>query len=137
LVQAIFNIVTNAVTHAAAKQVQIVAEDHGDEVVLRVTNYGTAIPLEIQDSIFDPFLHTDTASATTKTGLGLGLFIVKEIIVGHEGTVIEVVSTEAEGTTFTIKLPRVPASHCLSSHFQILKIPFDTENNERLIVAGA
>jgi signal transduction histidine kinase len=106
--QVIFNLVTNAVTHAAAKQVQIVAEDRGSNVVLRVTNRGTAIPLEIQDSIFDPFLHTDTASATTKTGLGLGLFIVKEIVTGHEGTV-GVVSTESGGTTFTVRLPRFQA----------------------------
>jgi signal transduction histidine kinase len=110
LAQVIYNLVTNAVTHAAAKQVQITADGLGPDVVLRVTNRGTPIPLEIQDSIFDPFVHTDTASATTKKGLGLGLFIVKEIIKGHDGTV-EVASTESEGTTFTVRLPRIQAPH--------------------------
>jgi len=108
--QVIFNLVTNAVTHAAAKRVHISAEGSESEVVLRVTNHGTPIPLETQHSMFDPFVHTDTASATNKKGLGLGLFIVKEIVIGHEGTV-EVVSTESGGTTFTVQLPKVPASH--------------------------
>jgi signal transduction histidine kinase len=106
LAQVIFNLVTNAITHAAVKQVQVIAQDLGSEVVLRVSNQGTPIPFELQESIFDPFVHRETASLTsTKKGLGLGLFIVKEIVTGHGGTV-EVASTEAEGTTFTVKLPR-------------------------------
>jgi signal transduction histidine kinase len=104
--QVIFNLVTNAITHADAKLVQIAAQDLGPEVVLRVTNQGTPIPVELQESIFDPFVHRETASSTsTRKGLGLGLFIVKEIVTGHQGTV-EVASTEAEGTTVTVRLPR-------------------------------
>jgi hypothetical protein len=43
-----------------------------------------------------------------KKGLGLGLFIVKEIVTGHEG-IVDVASTEAQGTTFTVRLPRISA----------------------------
>jgi signal transduction histidine kinase len=90
------------------KQVEVIAQDLGPEVVLRVTNQGIPIPLELQESIFDPFVHRETASPTsTKKGLGLGLFIVKELVTGHQGTV-EVVSTEAEGTIFTVRVPRSP-----------------------------
>jgi signal transduction histidine kinase len=113
--QVIFNLVVNAVIHASAKHVRIIAEDQGPDVVLRVTNQGVPIPAEMQDSVFDPFVSTDTASssAPTRTGLGLGLFIVKEIVNGHAGTV-EVASTESEGTTFTVRLPRVPRSNVTS-----------------------
>jgi hypothetical protein len=113
--QVIFNLVVNAVIHASAKHVRIIAEDQGPDVVLRVTNQGVPIPAEMQDSIFDPFVSADAASssAPTKTGLGLGLFIVREIVNGHEGTV-EVASTESEGTTFTVRLPRVPRSKVTS-----------------------
>ncbi len=113
--QVIFNLVVNAVIHASAKHVRIIAEDQGPYVVLRVTNQGVPIPAEMQDSIFDPFVSTDTpsSSAPTKTGLGLGLFIVSEIVNGHAGTV-EVASTESEGTTFTVRLPRVPRSNVTS-----------------------
>ena len=88
LIQVIFNLVTNAVTHAAAKQVQVAAQGLGPLVELRVTNQGTPIPSELQQSIFDSFVHRETGSpASSSKGLGLGLFIVKEIVTGHQGTV--------------------------------------------------
>jgi signal transduction histidine kinase len=45
-------------------------------------NQGVSIPAEMQDSIFDPFVSTDavSSSALTRTRLGLGLFIVREIL---------------------------------------------------------
>ena len=107
LQQVIYNLATNAVIHASAKLVLITIEAQGPEVVFRVTNEGAAIPSELQDSIFDPFVHTDTPQSNSAQGLGLGLFIVKEIVTGHGGTV-ELASTEEEGTTFTVRLPRVP-----------------------------
>ena len=113
--QVIFNLVVNAVIHASAKQVHITAEGQGPDVLLRVMNRGVPIPAERQDSIFDPFVTTNTASspALTRTGLGLGLFIVREIVDSHEGTV-GVASTESQGTTFTVRLPRVPRSNVTS-----------------------
>jgi sigma-B regulation protein RsbU (phosphoserine phosphatase) len=102
--------VTNAVTHASAKQIHIRAEGRGPDVELRVTNQGTPIPPDLQNSIFDPFVQREVASpAHIKSGLGLGLFIVREIVTGHQG-VVEVASTESEGTTFTVRLPRAAHS---------------------------
>jgi len=110
LAQVIFNLVVNAVIHASAKQVQISAEAQGSDVVLRVTNQGAPIPADRQAWIFDPFVHTDTEpSALPKRGLGLGLFIVKEIVTGHEG-IVEIVSTAFDGTSFIVRLPRAPSS---------------------------
>lgn len=117
--QIIFNLVVNAVIHASAKHVHIAAEGQGTDVALRVTNQGAPIPAEMQDSIFDPFVSRDAASsALTKTGLGLGLFIVREIVNGHDGTV-GVASTESEGTTFTVRLPRVPRSPTIREGYNI------------------
>jgi signal transduction histidine kinase len=108
--QVIFNLVVNAVIHASAKHVQIAAEAQGSDVVLRVTNQGAPIPADRQASIFDPFVHTDTEPcALPKRGLGLGLFIVKEIVTGHEG-IVEIVSTAFDGTSFIVRLPRAPSS---------------------------
>jgi signal transduction histidine kinase len=106
--QVVFNLVVNAVIHASAKQVHLIAEGQGLCVLLRVTNQGAPISAEMQDSIFDPFVSTNMASlsALTKTGLGLGLFIVREIVNAHEGEV-GLTSTESEGTTFTVQLPRI------------------------------
>jgi hypothetical protein len=109
--QVVFNLVVNAVIHASAKLVHISIEGQGLEVVLQVTNQGSPIPPDVQHSMFDPFFRTEaTSSALPGSGLGLGLFIVREIVTGHEG-MVEVASTEAKGTTFTVRLPRVPPSH--------------------------
>jgi len=108
--QVIFNLVTNAVIHASGQQIRIAAEGVGSDVEVRVTNQGAPIPSNLQDSIFDPFVRREVASpGFVKSGLGLGLFIVREIVTGHGG-VVEVTSNESEGTTFTVRLPRVPRS---------------------------
>jgi signal transduction histidine kinase len=59
------------------------------------------------DSIFEPLVHEgQTASHELSSGLGLGLFIVREIVRAHGGEV-QVSSSEAAGTTFfTVHLPR-------------------------------
>jgi signal transduction histidine kinase len=106
--EVIFNLVVNAVIHASAKLVHITVEGQGLEVVLRVANQGPPISPDLIESIFDPFVHTDAfSSGLNKRGLGLGLFIVKEIVTAHDGTV-EVASTDSEGTSFTVRLPRGP-----------------------------
>ena len=48
---------------------------------------------------------TSGPDGRSKTGLGLGLFVVQQIVRGHDGTV-EVASTEETGTVFTVRLPR-------------------------------
>jgi signal transduction histidine kinase len=55
--------------------------------------------------LFDPFRSTSHGRTARSRGLGLGLFIIREIVRAHGGTV-QVSSTEAEGTTFTLRLPR-------------------------------
>ena len=106
LKQVVFNLVSNAVVHASAEQVLVTAEGQGPDVVLRVTNQGTPIPPDTQNSIFDPFAREGARGTSSKGGLGLGLFIVREIVTGHNGEV-GVSSTESDGTTFSIRLPRV------------------------------
>jgi len=62
-------------------------------------------------AIFEPLVRAPGASAQSqdrsKTSLGLGLFIVREIVLGHGGT-IDVQSSADTGTVFTLRLPRRP-----------------------------
>jgi signal transduction histidine kinase len=78
-----------------------------------VQNEG-AIPLTLLPDIFDPFRGTRHRQSKSN-GLGLGLYIVREVIRAHGGTV-EVASSEAAGTTFSIRLPRQKPHERLETH---------------------
>ena len=69
-------------------------------------NFGPPIPQAALGTVFDPLVRSATEElGSNSTSLGLGLFIVKEVVQAHRGT-IEVASSEAAGTTFTVVLPR-------------------------------
>jgi signal transduction histidine kinase len=104
LVQAISNLVANAGQHGDPDGgIEIKLDGRQPDVVtLEILNKG-AIPATLLPVLFDPF--RGSRHRGQAKGLGLGLFIVKEIVRAHAGTV-EVVSTEPGGTRFTIRLPR-------------------------------
>jgi PAS domain S-box-containing protein len=77
----------------------------GDAVCLQIHNDGSPIPADLLPSIFDPFRRHGISATRNSDGLGLGLFIVREMVRAHSGE-IGVQSTEAEGTTFSVTLPR-------------------------------
>jgi len=68
-----------------------------------VHNLG-AVPSELLPHLFDPF-RTTRERRGQSSGLGLGLFIVREIVRAHRGT-IDVSSSESEGTTVSLRFPR-------------------------------
>jgi signal transduction histidine kinase len=70
-----------------------------------VHNDGSVIPAELQPHLFEPYRRGKGAEVAHPRGLGLGLFLVREIASAHGGTV-EVRSSEREGTTFSVRLPR-------------------------------
>jgi signal transduction histidine kinase len=103
LAQALSNLVGNALHHGASDEPVVVrVEGAGEAVVLAVHNGGEPIPSELVPVIFDPFRRAKGGNAS---GLGLGLFIAQQIVLAHQGS-LGVVSTAADGTTFTVTLPR-------------------------------
>jgi signal transduction histidine kinase len=81
------------------------------DVVVFVHNDGIVSP-EVMPVLFEPF--RGTARQQTTRGLGLGLFITRQIVTAHGGA-IDVMSTQDEGTTFRVRLPRVPPSETHSA----------------------
>jgi len=105
LSQIVSNLVSNAGQHGRPEGLITVRLDGRapDTVTLEVHNDGS-IPTSIMPSLFDPFRGTQSPRDSSR-GLGLGLFIVKEIAEAHGGSV-QVASSPAEGTTFVVRLPR-------------------------------
>ncbi|MDB4969693.1 MAG: multi-sensor signal transduction histidine kinase [Myxococcales bacterium] len=110
IAQVVSNLVGNALTHGAREspvQLSLSAED--GSVFLSVTNRGPTIPEEFVDQLFEPFRQgPDDGDALRPRGLGLGLFIVRQIVIAHGGEVD--VRSRDQVTTFTVHLPRVAAS---------------------------
>ncbi len=96
------NLIGNAFAHGAKHGTVEVAIDGSlpDQVTLAVTNAGV-IPSELMPRIFEPFRRGERGGP----GLGLGLYIVREITVAHGGEV-SVTSTPVAGTRFEVRLPR-------------------------------
>ena len=103
--QVVSNLAANAIQHGS-DPIRITVEDDGDSVVLRVANRGLPIPKESLPSLFDPFRRA-SADGGDKARLGLGLYIVAEIVRRHGGSVD--VESAADETAFTVRLPRSPA----------------------------
>jgi signal transduction histidine kinase len=106
IAQVVSNLVGNALTHGAATEpVRVSLSSADDAVVLEVRNRGPLIPAELMPVLFEPFRRGRTSAKTSRLGgLGLGLYIAHQIVVGHGGTIVAR-STADEGTTFTVRLP--------------------------------
>ncbi|MBK6009192.1 HAMP domain-containing histidine kinase [Ramlibacter ginsenosidimutans] len=108
--QMLANLVANAVQHGASGEPVLVTVDGDtDAVRVQVRNGGNPIPAEARENLFSPLRQkptTEQERSPGSSGLGLGLYITKEIAVAHGGTVDA--TSNHEGTTFTVRLPRIP-----------------------------
>jgi signal transduction histidine kinase len=107
LSQMLSNLVTNAIIHGAPKRpvtVQVAQTDGAS--VIAVHNDGEPIPAEDVPALFQPLQQSSSARLRRpgSSGMGLGLYIAREIAVAHGGT-ISVTSDADTGTTFTVWLP--------------------------------
>ncbi len=110
LQQALSNLLGNAVQHGnRGSPVTLTAAGDDDAIVLKISNAGNPIPPDSLLAIFEPLVRAPNASTDayerSRTSLGLGLFIVREIVLAHGGT-IAAASSAAAGTVFTVRLPR-------------------------------
>lgn len=106
LSQVVANLLSNAVKfnkEAGSILVQL-ERTPDDKVVLSVTDTGIGIPSSARPHIFERFYQADSSSSRKHEGLGLGLFIAREIVERHGGQ-IRFDSEEGIGTTFTVVLP--------------------------------
>jgi PAS domain S-box-containing protein len=108
MAQVVQNLGANALKYSPGdSEVSIETNALADKVLLRVHNRGTPIASEKLSRIFEPLQRATGEVDPSGRSVGLGLYIVKQILEAHGGS-IEVSST-GEGTTFTAQLPRFDA----------------------------
>ena len=100
--QVVANLVTNAIKYGRGKPIELSVTRNGSVARLRVRDHGIGVPAEERERIFDRF--TRAVSLREYGGLGLGLFISKDIVEAHGGT-IRVMTESGEGATFEVELP--------------------------------
>jgi signal transduction histidine kinase len=106
LAQLFDNLISNAVKYTPeGERIVIRLADGEKRVLAEVTNSGVHLPQEDIESIFEPFVRSETATSREVPGVGLGLTIVRSIVEAHGGQ-ISVHSVEEVGTTFRVELPR-------------------------------
>lgn len=103
VLQAVHNLIDNAVKNSSPTSIIEIAVLFSEtEVIFSIQDMGVGIPLLNFFQLFQPFAHIDTQYSAQ--GTGLGLYIVKSIVLAHGGR-IEVLSQEGHGSNFTIRIP--------------------------------
>ena len=105
--QVMYNLIENAVKFTnEGGYIHIAVTDCEDRTFVRVRNSGPGIPADEVSLIFDRFYKTDKSRSKDKTGMGLGLYIVRTIIRLHGGE-ITASSVENEYCQFEFWLPKL------------------------------
>jgi phosphoserine phosphatase RsbU/P len=108
LAQVISNLTANALDHGNGDQPVSVHVDGRRQDVLRVevVNHGPRIPPEVLPHIFEAFRRAGADTRERSSGLGLGLFIARQIVQAHGGDIS--IDSDDHATRFTVVLPRHP-----------------------------
>jgi signal transduction histidine kinase len=107
--QMLQNLLQNAIKYSPAGG-PITVQLQRDDVsaVLSVSDQGIGIPQEVYSRLFQPYYRAGNSAGSVIGGMGLGLYVVKELVERHNGS-IEVISAEGQGSTFIVRLPLVVA----------------------------
>lgn len=108
LQQVLANLLDNAFKFSARNSpVRVVMSTSGSDLVFSVSDQGIGVPLSAREQVYEMFFRAPNASTSSSLGVGLGLFIAREIVVKHGGR-IWCDSEPDRGSTFHVSLPLCP-----------------------------
>ncbi|MGI8882925.1 MAG: hybrid sensor histidine kinase/response regulator, partial [Pyrinomonadaceae bacterium] len=106
IAQIFLNLLNNAAKYTPpAGKIWLIAEKESNEAVVRVRDTGIGIPPEMLSNIFDMYSQIENVSSQTRSGLGIGLNVVKKLVEMHGGTIQAFSAGENKGSEFTLRLP--------------------------------
>jgi signal transduction histidine kinase len=106
LTQALSNLLTNAAKYTPlGGQLSITVQTEGGEAVITVADNGIGIPPDMLEQVFELFTQTQHSRALVQGGLGIGLSIVKQVVMLHGGSVTAHSDGPGRGSQFRARLP--------------------------------
>lgn len=105
LEQVFQNLLQNAIKYSPyGGRIVVRVEEQDRWAVITVSDQGIGIPETARARVFERYFRAEPSDEEPVRGMGIGLYVVQEIVTLHGGTV-ELVSTEATGSTFLVRLP--------------------------------
>lgn len=124
LAQVVANLLNNAAKYTPdGGRIRLDVHGEGGEAVIRIADTGIGIEAHVLPRVFDLFTRAAHHGAQAEGGLGLGLFLVQDLVKMHGGTVSAESAGLGKGSTFTVRLPKAGA-------------PATVEGSERSSVRG-
>jgi len=104
--QIINNLLNNAIKFSPPSEpVDVKVHGQGDHAVLAVIDRGMGIHVDLMPHIFDPFVQGPHLQGQVHSGLGIGLALVKQLVVLHGGDIVAISQGEGLGSSFIVTLP--------------------------------
>jgi PAS domain S-box-containing protein len=124
LVQVVANLLTNAAKYSEpGGHIRIAVERDGGEAVIRVADSGVGISREVLPTVWDMFTQVRDTLDKAQGGLGIGLSLVKKLVLAHGGTVAAESEGVGRGSTFTVRLPVAPVEPVSTVHPESVALP--------------
>jgi signal transduction histidine kinase len=106
LTQVVSNLLSNAAKYTPTEgRIVLAVTREGSDVEIRVADNGVGIPREMLGDIFGLFTRVTPPGASTKTGLGIGLALVRKLVELHGGSVVARSEGPGRGSEFVVRLP--------------------------------
>lgn len=108
LMQVMSNLMSNAAKFSpegSIVEISVARRSNG-RIRISVTDFGSGVPVEFQDKLFDRFTQSDSSDTRAKGGTGLGMAITKAVVEQHGG-LIDFITQDGIGSTFYIELSEV------------------------------
>lgn len=116
LEQVVTNLLTNAIKFTPrGGTVTLVVAVEGADAVLKVSDTGVGIPADLLPRVFDLFVQGDASLDRSRSGLGIGLALVRKIVSMHGGSVEAASDGPGLGSTFTLRFPIGDLDHVSSA----------------------
>lgn len=104
------NLLDNAIKYTESGWVKIQIIHQQSKIIIKISDTGLGIPKELLPSLFEQF-ERGSKEAKKIQGTGLGLYIAKQFVLAHHGTVVAASDGPGKGSTFTVTLPYEDTHH--------------------------